>query len=154
MYYIHNVIYWKHRCHSPNNKAIKLRKAPDWKKKHRADYRCPRGASLGIMEGQLRTPLKLSVQHSTIILRALRGVLNRVPIMPRDVSLSDSQRVTTTKNKSDANSRAFRPVIRSLFVFTNRNCYWLNSITWYILVNHSYCWRKQKKIELHVERLY
>ena len=36
-------------------------------------------------------PVKPRVHHSTIVLRDLRGVLNRLPIMPRHASLSNSE---------------------------------------------------------------
>ena len=53
-------------------------------------YSCQREASLSIMAmcAQLRTFLKLLKPHSTIV---LRWVLNWVPIILRDASLSDSR---------------------------------------------------------------
>ena len=43
---------------------------------------------------QLRTPMKSTVHHSSIILRSLRESLDWAPIMPRDSRLSDSVRLS------------------------------------------------------------
>ena len=71
---------------SVNYQCINLDTA-DWKRQHE------RQASLGIMVAQLHEgpPKNLSDHHGTIVLRGLRWILNCSPIMPRDVSLSDSR---------------------------------------------------------------
>ena len=40
------------------------------------------------MENFLETPLKSPVNHSTIVLSGSKGVINWVPIMPRDALAS------------------------------------------------------------------
>ena len=61
-------------------------------KQHRSDLQLSeRLASLGILGAQLRFPLKPPIHHITIILRDFRRALNWVPIMPSNVSLSDSE---------------------------------------------------------------
>ena len=52
------------------------------------------------------------------------------------------------------NNGVFRLVVRSSFVFASSNCDWLTLFKWLILANHSFCLRKQMKIELQAERLY
>ena len=55
-------------------------------------YRCPeRLASLGIVGAQLRAFLKPHQHHRILVSSGLRGTLNRAPIIPRGVSVSDNR---------------------------------------------------------------
>ena len=56
----------------------------------RAQQRWVPDRKTSVRGAQLRTSLKPIENHSTLSYRGVKGALNWVPIMPREVSLSDS----------------------------------------------------------------